>query len=112
MITQQAFRVGQRVKCVKTAYYFFGQCKDDRIFRGEERIIEAVEDDGRVFTVEDPERYGPWDAECFKLIPEKLTKTQLLKRIDGLPAYGTSDVDKAMLRAIADKMKPRQRFEI
>jgi hypothetical protein len=74
------FKIGDMVMCMQRCGYFFGQ-GGEAIRRGETRIVEWV-DGGRIFTIEDPERYGPWDSESFVKIPENLTRKQIAKRID------------------------------
>jgi len=78
------FKIGDKVLCMQRCGYFFGQSREDCIRRGEERIVEWVDDHGRIFTIEDPERYGPWDSESFVKVPERLNRKQLQDRINVL----------------------------
>lgn len=82
-------KVGDRVKCVKTEYYFMGQCKDDKITRGSTNTIDNIDDGyvwdggnnrrpfdpakdgadrdrrGWLFFKEHADRYGGWNPKSF-----------------------------------------------
>ena len=65
------FKVGDKVVALQKIPYFFGQCVDDCIRRGEVCTVDGLQPERNAITVrEHADRYGAWEENDFITVDE------------------------------------------